>query len=273
MKFGYFLSFGSLFLLAAAFAATVQGKTLLEDFEDGSYTDGTPASWTRYAAPFDRGEVIIQNGSLVITPPTSGTPHPADPQAWETDVYLQGSLYHDVNILTQVRALSNAPTAIGINAIDMDAVNYPNGSGVYALLVNDGNKKYLELTYGVGTSSGLIGQTPTNLDLFNKEVNMRLIIDGPQVAFTAWELGTSEPKPQLVGTLPLSLQNHQGYMGLYSIGRGTPAPAAFRYVAIVPEPTSGIGSVWGLLLLATRGRRLRDNRPASSVANEPLPTS
>ncbi|MFO0913246.1 MAG: hypothetical protein U0795_09825 [Pirellulales bacterium] len=257
MRFGNLLRVLQLLVLTVLTSSPLMGQVILEDFEDGSITDGSPANWKRYGPPFDKGDVIIQNGSLVITPPTSGTPSPNDPNTWETDVYLQDRTYHDVNILTQVRALGDFPTAIGINAIDTDAVNYPGGSGVFGLLVNDGPDRYLDLSYSIGTSGGTFGQVDTDLILFDTEVNMRLTIQGEQVTFTVWEVASPEPAPQFVRQLPSALRNHFGYMGLYSIGRNQPAPAAFRYVTIVPEPTTGgLGLACGLAVLC-RGRRRR----------------
>jgi hypothetical protein len=86
------------------------GLAFVDDFEDGDYADGNPVTWTRYSPPFDQGNVEVQNGSLVLTPPNSGPPPLGIPNRWETDVFVVDQLYHDVNLWTQVRALVDAPT-------------------------------------------------------------------------------------------------------------------------------------------------------------------
>jgi hypothetical protein len=96
------------------------GEFFIDDFEDGNAADASPATWTRYAPPFDQGNFEVVNGSLVVTPPTSG-PLPFGPNYWEKGVYLANQLYHDVNVPTQFRALSQGSTWVGINALDTEA--------------------------------------------------------------------------------------------------------------------------------------------------------
>jgi hypothetical protein len=55
-------------------SSAAQAQYFRDDFEDGSIADGVPATWKRYAPPFDQGEIEVLDGSLVLTPLTSGTP-------------------------------------------------------------------------------------------------------------------------------------------------------------------------------------------------------
>ena len=118
MKSCYFCS--ALTCLALAVLPVQAGEFFIDDFEDGNAADASPATWTRYAPPFDQGNFAVVNGSLVVTPPTSG-PLPFGPNYWEKGVYLANQLYHDVNVLTQFRALSQGSTWVGINALDTEA--------------------------------------------------------------------------------------------------------------------------------------------------------
>lgn len=211
------------------------GKFFVDDFEDGNATDGSPATWARYAPPFDQGNFAVVDGSLVVTPPTSGPlPFPSAPNYWETGVYLADQLYHDVNVVAQFRALAQGSTWVGINALDTEATQGRSGVYVTGFIVRDGTNRFLRITQ----NDAPLGTSNTTLSHLTDEMNMRFVISSLKASLTAWPLGTAEPAPQLSVTLPSSYANAQGHVAVWSGNRNVSVPAAFRFVKVVPEPAS-----------------------------------
>ena len=54
-------------LMIIAVPSAQAGMAFLDDFEDGSATDGQPVSWA-FVAPWDNADFGVTNGSLVVTP-------------------------------------------------------------------------------------------------------------------------------------------------------------------------------------------------------------
>jgi hypothetical protein len=97
---------GALACCLAPTGNSLAQTAFFDDFEDGNHADGNPVTWSRYPAPFDVGDVSVQNGSLVLTPPIDGPPSGFQGY-WETDVVVENQLYHDVNIHTKSGAESS----------------------------------------------------------------------------------------------------------------------------------------------------------------------
>jgi hypothetical protein len=94
---------GALAFCLASTGNSLAGTAFFDDFEDGNHADGNPVTWSRYPGPFfDRGDISVQNGRLVLTPPFDGPT--AFPGYFETDVVVENQHFHDVNIHTQIRA-------------------------------------------------------------------------------------------------------------------------------------------------------------------------
>jgi hypothetical protein len=223
----------ALVCLAVCVLPVRAGEFFIDDFEDGNAADGSPATWARYAPPFDQGTFAAEDGSLVVTPPTSG-PLPFGPNYWETGVYSANQLYHDVNVLAQFRALAQGSTWAGINALDTEATL--GRSGIYAtgFIVRDGSNSFLRITQ----NDAPLGTSNTTLSHVTDEMNMRFVVSGLNASLTAWPLGTPEPAPQLSLTLPSSYASAQGHVAVWAGNRNTSVPVAFRFVNVVPEPAS-----------------------------------
>jgi hypothetical protein len=244
MKFSCFCP--ALVCLSLCVLPVRAGEFFLDDFEDGNATDGSPATWAHSAPPFDQGNFAVVNGSLAITPATSGTP--PFPNLWETDVYLANQLYHDVNVHAQFRALAQGSSWVGINALDTEATQ--GRSGVYAtgFIVQDGANRFLRITQ----NDSAIATSNTTLSQLTDELNMRFVVTGLRASLTAWPLGTPEPAPQLSVTLPASYASTEGHVTIWAGNRTTSVPVAFRFVNVVPEPASiTIAFVMILMLLGS----------------------
>jgi hypothetical protein len=209
------------------------GEFFLDDFEDGNVADGSPATWSRYAPPFERGTFAPANGSMVVTPPTSG-PLPFGPNYWETGVYSANQLYHDVNVLAQFRALADGSSWVGINALDTEATQGRGGVYATGFIVRDGTNRFLRITQNDAT----LVTSNTTLSQLTDELNMRFVVSGLNASLTAWPLGTQEPAPQLSVTLPSSYADIQGHVAVWVGNRNISVPVAFRSVQVVPEPAS-----------------------------------
>lgn len=247
------------FLLSLAAAAS--GETsFLDDFSDGDHADGSPVTWASMVSPYDRGTVAIQDGNLVLTP-NAGTPATRD-DYWENDVYAEGPVYRDVNIHTQVRALVDDRSAVGISGLSNQGTGGENA--VWGLIVLDGDDRYLDLHYDFETEQNVsLASIQTDLSHITTDLHMRLAIVDRDVSFTVWPDGTDEPEtPTLSGVLPPMFDDVEGHVALLTAGRTVDVPVAFRHVEVttVPEP-SGDGMIgFALAGLANVLSRLRRRR-------------
>jgi hypothetical protein len=217
-------------------SSAVGGKAFTDTFQDGSHEDDSPVTWSRYAAPLDLGDVTVIDGDLVIVPPASGPlPYPSVPNYWETDVVVENQLYHDVNVVAQVRALNDEPSVVGISVLDTFYNDLSNGENlVFALALID-NSRYLTLHYFKGeTAFRLAIQEPTMISHRDEDLNFRLVVSGDKVRATAWPSGSVEPAPQLAGVLPELFDNLAGRVALIAGGQSAEAPVAFRAVTVIP---------------------------------------
>jgi hypothetical protein len=251
---------GAQLALASFLCATAaQGQYFLDDFEDGNLADGAPATWLRYAPPFDQGGIEVVDGSLVLTPLNSGPPTlPDTPRYWEVDAYLAEHLYHDVNVRTQVRALGSGPSVAGLTVLDTEATLGPDGLYVGGDILTEGSNRRLRLHYSAAEGSAQMGSHTIAFTHLDDEVNLRLMVKDRIVSLTAWVAGEPEPRPQLLGRLPLSFSHHLGHIAAYAGNRETAVPVAFRFIEVspVPEPaTLMAAAVSGLGLFGGRRRR------------------
>jgi hypothetical protein len=229
----------SIILLAGLTIPCLAGKSFVDDFEDGDHTDGAPVAWGAYAAPFDDGTVAIVDGSLVLTPFTSGPPTTGASNYWEVDTFAVDQQYHDVSILTQVRGLTpGASSLVGIGGLDTEATEGWEGSGAWGYLLLDGGTRQLVIGHNVDTAISTATTVSTPLSHIDNELNMRFTIRNLDVSLSAWPVGTPEPPPQVRTVLPASFTGREGHVTLFAGGRSTVAPVAFRFVDVNSNPVS-----------------------------------
>jgi hypothetical protein len=258
-------NFKTIFIVALAATATLWAASIahaqpfFDDFEDGSATDGSPVTWADYPAPYNLGTFEVVNGDLVISPATTGPVLPAAPNYREKDVVAANRLFHDVNVLARVRALTNQPSVVGIGLLDTHFTNGNVGVSVNSSLVFDGSRRYLTMNREINQSFVNLGEVNTPVSHSAQDVNLRFSIRGNQASFSVWPDGQPEPLvPQMLRTLPSSFDNVQGRVVIWAGNAVTASPVAFRFVNVVPEPATAPLAVVSLLatLCWTRRRRL-----------------
>ena len=252
-------------------------QILLDDFGDGSITDGNPVNWI-VPSWIPNGKASVEKGDLILTPSNVPPSLPGyDTSLTEMDVLADGLNVQDISLRTRVRGLSppagSAPYAIGINARDTLTREWISGSFVWATIISDG---VVALGYaldsdlnGPETLVDIAPRVPTGLNFVAEDVNLQLDVVGNQARFTVW--GVSQPKPstpQIVGTLPNALAK-RGTVALWAFPRANDwnRPVVFRHVELVaiPEPSS-------IALGSTQRRRPGQLRIPQSAAPHGLAT-
>jgi hypothetical protein len=237
-------------------SSTAQAQAFLDDFEDGSATDGSPVTWSDYPAPYNLGTFEVVNGDLVISPATSGPTLPAAPNYREKDVVVAGRLFHNVNVRARVRALTNQPSVVGIGVLDTHVTDGNVGVSVNSSLVYDGSRRYLTMNREINQNFATLGEVNTSISHSAADVHLRMAISGNQASFSVWPEGEPEPAvPQLQRTLPSTFDNIQGRVVIYAGNGGTASPVAFRFVNAVPEPSSLALMGSAVVAILSRARR------------------
>lgn len=241
-------------------ANVVDAQSFRDNFDDGDFADGRPVTWVRTSPPFERGELAIEGDDLIITPPNSGASVAAN--YWETAVFAEDLLYHDVTFHTQVRAMTDGLTLVGIGALDTEATDGPAGSGVWGNLTLDANQQYVSLAYSLGPSPFVnLGRVPTQLSHITEDINLKMTISGLDVAFSVWPAGFEEPAtPTIAARLPLAFEDMEGHVTAFAGNRSEIVPVAFRFFDVqnVPEPRCETFALGLLCSLGFWRRRFRD---------------
>jgi hypothetical protein len=239
-------------------------QPFVDDFEDGSATDGNPVQWVPPDPSVDRGTAEVVGGDLLITPSPTALPFPGtDPDYIEVAVLAENRLYQDVSIHTQLRVSGQDPYWVGIMARDTTAMPQLPRVGVWMFLHIDGNSA-TSLHTGGRTDEGAMPTTrsiPTSLNAHDTDVHMQLDVFGDTASIFAWADGQERPtSPLLTQHLDVS-QMVEGNVGLW-YGQWRPPldalnTATFRFVEVVPEPSTTLLAVLGLIGLAAISRRKR----------------
>ena len=220
--------------------------------------DGSPVTWSRYPAPYDLGTVEIADGSLVITPSTEYPRYPTiNPNLFETDLVVQDRLFHDVNVHTQFRALGPGSATAGVAVLDTYYTSALQGSIIWGGLEPSGD---LTIWYEQNGNPNVLRSLASGLSMRGSDVQLCLVIDGEYVRLSAWPAdGLEEAAPQISSRLPTLFrpQDHEGRATIWASSLGTPVPVAFRFVNVVPEPSSWVLAGLGILGLTLRRRRAR----------------
>ncbi|MCA9169829.1 MAG: hypothetical protein KDB23_19275 [Planctomycetales bacterium] len=226
---------GTMLCWLAITSIALGGAAFIDSFEDGNLVDGSPVSWLPYAAPLNGGTVVIEDGSLVISPPTSGPSELAG--YWQTGTYAAGQLYHNFSLRTQVRGLVDTWSVVGVGGLDSEATEGAAGSGTWTYLLISDTQQNLRIALDAGTQSFPNLSTSTPLSHLSDEINLQFSVYDTTAAVTAWVVGTPQPDaPQLVRRLPEGLQSAEGYISLFGGNLTTTVPVAFRYVDVTPAP-------------------------------------
>lgn len=205
----------------------------IDDFEDGSATDGMPVTWVPIPT-FATGSRDVVNGEYVLTPEaaTIGT---------EMDSEVAGLVFGDVSLRTLVR--SGPENWVGIYGRS----NFvgPSGGSVSGGFRTDG---LLFIATSTNTSNDILDSQSLAHGLANEDVHLQLDIFGTDLSLTMWLDGDDKPSmPQLNAPIPFSPS--EGTIGVAVIPTGTQtlSPVAFDFIAAVPEPGALVLTLAGML--------------------------
>jgi len=244
------------------FATTpaVAGPYFLDDFEDGSATDGMPVTWAAIA-PWDTGTFVVVGDvekSLAVTPGGPGI-------EGEMDVEVVGRpIRGDLRILTRVLVPRNNIAAVFARNKQIG----PSDSDIFQFIAGINASGQLGLTNYDGRASTDIATVSPGFDPFAKDVNLEFEIVGDVARLKAWPEGTTEPPTAQLTVDISSIRDFngnkvtEGSVGVLAFAPSTPTTSYFRFFQAVPEPctnylaASMIGAT-GFGFLFQRWRRNR----------------
>jgi hypothetical protein len=214
----------------------------LDDFEDLSATDGSPATWVQGGT---NGVSQVIAGDYVL----SGV----QTSFFPVDV----GVFRDGSVRAQLRFLqSNSSTAAYVFA------RSPTAAGYLGAIRQDGALVIVEAFDSLPIE--VLGETVgTSLNPMARDVVLQLDTAGNRISLTAWHDGDAMPSQPQVVVFDDSLTFGDVGVGISPdprVGPGAHSQVAFRYFEAIPEPsTVALGSL-GFVALAAFGVRTRLNR-------------
>jgi hypothetical protein len=233
-------------------SAVAQAQPFIDDFEDGSATDGEPVIWAPPIDPWNQGGTVeVVSGDLLLTPSPTAPPLPIP--GWHPDYVENFELaedrrFQDVSVHTQARVSGAGHGWVGVGARDTwNDDPSALGTNVWASVGIDLQGDQL-VELGGNTGSGFMSQMrrTTSLNIHENDVHLQLDVLGDTASLFAWEDGEDKPATPL---LTRTLEPSQMVAGLVSLSYGQLRPskhptnqlntASFRFVEVVPEPLLG----------------------------------
>jgi hypothetical protein len=231
-------------LLSLGVFATASASTIfIDDFSDGSVTNGTPLDrdgnpvvWTPLTG-FDQGTGAAASGDYVLTTPSSDGSF--------VSLASHGAL-SDTSVRAQMRLLNgNAAIAVFARADAAALTAYQAGISTIT-----GNAYIVRNT---PTPIPLIVK-PANRDITTGDIAIQLDVIGQMLQLFVWDPGTSKPDQPFIEIQDSTL--NLGVTGVLLDSDG-PATGVFRYVQVadtpIPEPSTMllvlVGSFSAILLL------------------------
>jgi hypothetical protein len=211
--------------LSYIISQSVSAATLfIDDFEDGSATDGSPVTWSPHPNPSFRGQHQVENGQYVIT-------RGENSQAGVATV--DGFLASDVSIRALVRK-TGTRGELGLLArgsVLGSETAYQGGihtDGRVYLGWNDPAFHYL-------------GEVATDLRVLGEDVFLQLDAFGNTLSFYAWR--ATEIKPEVPRLTAVDSRYTTGLVGLlhFPQSQGDSSRIQFVQVADAPIPASLAG--------------------------------
>jgi hypothetical protein len=222
--------------------AAAVGPAFFDDFSDLDPFDGSPVTWH----PGDVATLDATSGDLVMN---AG----AGEGAWASSPAPGPTTYWDVSIRTQLRLLAGEPGGEIAHSLGVFARSSPGGGDLLygAGLDPDGNIEINLFVSGFGITN--LASMPTALDVFSQDIHLQFDLFGDTLSLTAWADGTPQPAtPQL--TVIDTFISEPGFLGV--AGQvGSPSTTVFRFVNVIPEPSTALLIGLGLVGLGVSRRR------------------
>jgi hypothetical protein len=197
------------------------GIVFLDDFEDGSATDGAPVTWTPWPGATGSFEVI--DGNFVMTRPSNN-----EEMYCYVDKYMTLA---DTSIRTQARLIGSTAWWLGLLARGNTAPT------MYALLLfNNGRLEIWRFGPTPG-SSWILAGADVGIDPREQDVLLRFDVIGNELSAWAWREG--DPMPAEPQVTAVHSEFATGVVGIAAdLGsRFSNNDAIFRYVEVYePSP-------------------------------------
>jgi hypothetical protein len=241
---------GPLVLAGLALTASVSDACradtiFLDDFEDGSATDGTPVNWTPRV--YTNGSYDVVGGDFVLTPNTATDPL----VAIVSDVSAA-----DVSIRAQIRV---AGTSDGVGLF----ARFQEGSHTYQGGIDTAGDVYIGWN-GSDTRYHNLADVVTSLRPNQEDVTLQFDVFGDVLRMYAWRSNEARPLLPTVQTTDNQF-SAPGNVGILN-DPSSVGSATFRYVHVadaplpVPEPSGLLAFVGGTLALSVRRRWMPGHR-------------
>jgi len=230
-----------------ACASSAQAETIvLDTFEDGSISDGVPATWT-LVLPVFPGTLDAASGDLVMTP---------SDRAIVTSI--PDLVLEDVSIRAQARLLEVSPSGSGVELLargDRSAVT------AYIAGINEDGEVYIGRA-----NDGLPAYATANTDIrpLSEDVVLQFDVFGDKLSMWAWRAGETMPAEPLITATDNTLTTGEVGFDYYAVAATPPlGSAVYRYVHIasthIPEP-SAMAIALGCVIILLFAQRLRTKR-------------
>jgi RNA polymerase sigma factor (sigma-70 family) len=213
------------------FVSKVGASTVVfDDFNDGSATDASPATWRPYVElGLASGTFVASTGDFVLTPQSGANVLAA---VLEPAVDLT-----DLSIRTQLRNTGTLDTTTqGTGFLVRANFAVPNQQAYDCGIENNG-KLYIATNQGGFTE---LAAAQSVLRPLEEDVILQLDVIGTSLKLFAWRAG--EPKPQQPQVQATSSYRMSGSIGIYHNPPAGNGSATFRYINIsttsIPEPSS-----------------------------------
>lgn len=169
--------------------AEAQAQPFLDDFGDGSVTDGEPVMWGPYIDPWGQGgAAIVIDGDLLLTPDANA---PSIPIPWINPNWIDANVltvdrqFQDVSVHAQARVSGTGQGGFYVNARDTwndDPVS--RGVNVFAGVGADEDPSIRWLMLGGNTPTGELTTQflQTSLNMHTSDVHLQLDVFGDMAA-------------------------------------------------------------------------------------------
>jgi hypothetical protein len=191
------------------------GIVFLDDFEDGSATDGVPVTWS--PAPGATGSFEVIDGDYVLT-------RPRDTE----EMYSRVNQYTlaDTSIRTQARLIGSNAWWFGLGA------RGNVGDGTYVALLKNNASLEIWLFGPSRSSSGMLASADVGIDPRAQDVLMRFDVIGNELSAWAWREGDPMPAEPQVRAVHSEFATGGVAVGADLGSRYSDNEAIFRYVEV-----------------------------------------
>jgi hypothetical protein len=223
----------------------VPGRLFCDNFNDGNARDGIPGTWLPSASPL--GTRDASSGDLVVT-------HSANMSTYVQE--LNG--VRDLSIRAQLNfenADSRSVDYASIWARSPLTADVDDPAGYAGGIDTNGTIRLYHSSSDRVTT--VLRSANTSIDPVNNDVFLQFDVFRNELSLTAWQDGQEKPaSPQLATTDNRLVDG--GQVGFAFNAAGFTDSATLRYFEVVPEPSSALLTVLGLLGL-TVWRRQRSS--------------